>query len=128
MISMSSISTIRQSPTPKDGMIADIDVSLQTLVSRLIEEYQPLQVVLYGSLAWGSPDADSDIDLLITKDTDEPPLQRRIQVRQIAAKAGLRLPFSSLVLTPAELERRLALGDEFYQNILANGIILYERR
>jgi predicted nucleotidyltransferase len=118
---------IRQTNIRRDGAVADIEVSLQTLVSRLVEEYQPLQVVLYGSLAWGSPDVDSDVDLLITKDTDETPLQRRVRVRQIAAKVGLRLPFSPLVLTPEELEQRLAMGDAFYQNILANGIILYER-
>ena len=36
-----------------------------------------------------------------------------------------RIPFSPLVLTPAELEQRLALGDAFYQEIVRRGRVLY---
>lgn len=100
---------------------------IQTIVARLIADYQPEKIVLFGSFAYGAPDIDSDIDLLIIKSTTESPLERRIRVREIVADIERRIPFSPLVLTPEELARRLQLGDTFYQEILAQGKTLYVR-
>lgn len=104
-----------------------IQENLQDIVRHLVDAYHPLQIVLYGSFAWGTPHADSDIDLLIVKDTEESPLQRRVHVRRLVAQARRQAPFSPLVLTPAELEQRLALNDPFYKEILEHGILLYAR-
>lgn len=105
----------------------DMQTALNEIVERLIERYAPDQIVLYGSLAWGEPHADSDIDLLIVKETDETPLQRRVHVRRLVAQPDRRVPFSPLVVTPDELEQRLSLGDPFYRQILTDGTVLYAR-
>ena len=76
--------------------------TLEQIVERLIEDYQPQQIILFGSLAYGEPDQDSDIDLLIVKDTAESPLERRLRVRRLAADPRRRIPFSPLVVTPAD--------------------------
>ena len=91
--------------------VKEIQDTLQKIVQSLIESYRPQQIVLFGSLAYGAPDADSDIDLLIIKETDESPLARRVRVRQLVADPERRVPFSPLVLTPEELAHRLTLGD-----------------
>lgn len=101
--------------------------ALETILHRVVEEYQPEKVILFGSLAWGNPDEDSDIDLLIVKDSSETPLQRRVQVRRVAAEAGRRIPFSPLVLTPIELQHRLEMNDSFYFKIIEQGQTLYEQ-
>jgi len=108
-------------------MDATIDAQfvLQRILQRLVDEYNPQRVVLFGSLAYGQPDGDSDIDLLIIKETDETPLERRVHVRRLVAESGRRIPFSPLVLTPGELSDRLALADPFYQEIIARGKVLY---
>ncbi len=100
---------------------------LRPIIRRIIEGYNPQKIVLFGSLAWGEPDEDSDIDLLILKETEESPLERRIRVRQLVADIPRRIPFSPLVLTPEELAYRLKVGDPFYQEILRRGLVLYER-
>jgi predicted nucleotidyltransferase len=100
---------------------------IQQITNKLIEHYQPEQIVLFGSLASGTPHADSDIDLLIVKQTEAFPLARRVHVRQLVSDPQRRIPFSPLVLTPAELEKRLALGDPFYQEIIMQGKVLYAR-
>ncbi|BAM00638.1 MULTISPECIES: nucleotidyltransferase domain-containing protein [Caldilinea] len=107
--------------------IDEIQDTLQQIVRCLIEAYRPQQIVLFGSLAYGEPDADSDIDLLIIRETDEPPLARRIRVRQLVADPERRVPFSPLVLTPEELAHRLTLGDPFYLEIMRRGKVLYVR-
>ncbi len=103
----------------------DVQRTIQKVLRRLVQGYQPQQVILFGSLAYGNPDPDSDIDLLIVKDTDETPLERRVRVRQLVSDSERRIPFSSLVLTPGELAHRLALGDPFYQEITTRGKVLY---
>ncbi len=100
---------------------------IRPIIRRIIEGYNPQKIVLFGSLAWGEPDEDSDIDLLILKETEESPLERRIRVRQLIADIPRRIPFSPLVLTPEELAYRLKVGDPFYQEILQRGLVLYER-
>ncbi len=101
--------------------------ALATILRRIVDEYQPQKIVLYGSLAWGLPDDDSDIDLLIVKDSNESPLDRRVRVRRVAAEAGRRIPFSPLVVTPNELQQRLDMNDSFYQKIITQGRTLYEQ-
>lgn len=105
-----------------------VQEALRESVERLVSAYRPDRIILYGSLAWGSPGADCDIDLLIIKETDETPLQRRIHVRRLVAQAERRIPFSPLVLTPEELQQRLSLGDPFYRQILDQGTVLYAHR
>ena len=105
--------------------IEEIQLILQQLVRRLVEDYHPQQLVLFGSLAYGEPDEDSDIDLLVVKETTETPLERRVRVRQLVADPQRKIPFSPLVLTPDELAHRLAIGDSFYQDILRQGKVLY---
>lgn len=85
--------------------------ALTEIVTCLVEQYEPQQIILYGSLAYGTPHRDSDIDLLIVKETDETPIDRRLKVRRLVTNAQRRIPFSPLVLTPRELDYRLSIGD-----------------
>jgi uncharacterized protein len=50
---------------------------LETVTQRLVAEFQPEQVWLYGSHAWGNPHEDSDVDLfVVVPDSDETPIRR----------------------------------------------------
>jgi predicted nucleotidyltransferase len=100
---------------------------LDEVVQRLIVDYQPERIILYGSYAYGTPDADSDLDLLIIKATDASPLERRVQVRRILAQPTRRIPLSSLVLTPDELSQRLRIHDPFITDIIRQAETLYVR-
>ena len=51
----------------------DIQQTVRHMVRRLVERYQPERVVLFGSAAYGEPDEDSDIDILIIKETAQSP-------------------------------------------------------
>ena len=49
---------------------------LGEMTQRLVAEFQPEQVILFGSHAWGTPNEDSDVDLLIiVSHSDEKPVQ-----------------------------------------------------
>ena len=98
---------------------------IEHIVKRIAEGYQPLKVILFGSYAYGEPTPDSDIDLLIVKDTSERFIDRWVAVRELIADPERRIPVEPIVVTPDELQRRLARGDQFFQEIVARGKLLY---
>lgn len=99
--------------------------AIEDIVKRIAEGYQPLKVILFGSYAYGEPTPDSDIDLLIVKDTSERFIDRWVAVRELIADPARRIPVEPIVVTPDELQRRLAGGDQFFQEIIARGKVVY---
>jgi predicted nucleotidyltransferase len=103
----------------------DTSAMVRQIVDRLVDGYAPVRVILFGSRANGEAHEDSDIDLLIVKDTDEPPLRRWMEVKRLLRDRDRRVAVSPLVYTPRELEQRLAIDDSFVQEALATGEVLY---
>jgi predicted nucleotidyltransferase len=95
------------------------------MLQKLIAEYDPQRVILFGSHAYGTPGPDSDIDLLIIKETPERFIDRWVTVRRILTGTHRTLPVETLVLTPQELKKRLASGDQFFAEIVEKGKVLY---
>jgi len=95
------------------------------IVEKLVRDYAPERVILFGSYAWGDPRPGSDIDLLIVKDTAERFLDRWSTVRRILSDPKRRLGLDVLVLTPPEVARRLAVRDPFIAKIVEQGELLY---
>jgi len=107
-------------------MIKDTKIKgvIFNIVEKIKENYKPEKIILYGSFVYGNPDKDSDIDLLIIKDTPDRPIARCVDVRQIMTIDEDAL-ISPLVITPREMEHRLARGDQFLQQIISKGEVLY---
>ncbi|MFQ5796306.1 MAG: nucleotidyltransferase domain-containing protein [Candidatus Bipolaricaulia bacterium] len=95
------------------------------MLQKLIAEYAPQKVILFGSYADGSPGPDSDIDLLIIKETSERFIDRWVTAQRILTGTHRSVPVETLVLTPEEIENRLAVGDQFIEEILEKGEVLY---
>lgn len=104
---------------PVRGMIDDF-------VRRLVAAYAPQKIILFGSYAYGPPDEDSDVDMLIIKPTLERFLDRLDTVRHAAAGAHPGVPFEPIVLTPEELEERLKGGGQFIAEIIQKGDVIYD--
>lgn len=98
---------------------------LQEMLKRLLGQYAPQKVILFGSYAYGDPHSDSDIDLLIVKETSERFIDRWVTVQRILTGTHPSVPVETLVLTPEEIESRLAAGDQFIEEILAEGVVLH---
>ena len=98
---------------------------IQQIVEKLVSGYAPRKVILFGSYAYGDPMPDSDIDLLIIKETPERFIDRWVTVRRILSDPKRMVPLETLVLTPQEVSRRLAIGDQFLAEIMEKGEVLY---
>lgn len=100
--------------------------NLDAVIERLIAGYEPERIILFGSHATGRAQEGSDIDLLIVKETDRVPLERRIEVERILSDRLVSLDL--LVYTPQELWDLYAAGSSFLEDVLAQGRVLYEAR
>ncbi len=98
---------------------------IQKIVERLVAEYPPQKIILFGSYASGQPGPDSDIDLLIIKTTGDEFLERLCTVRRVTVGTHPSVPFDPIVLTPTELKDRLEAGDQFLREIVDKGEVLY---
>ncbi|NTU61937.1 MAG: nucleotidyltransferase domain-containing protein [Chloroflexi bacterium] len=100
---------------------------LQDMTRQLVAEFQPEQIVLFGSQAWGKPTAGSDVDLLvIVTDSAEKPIQRA--QRAYRRLRDLPVPLDVLVKTRAEVERYRHVYASLECEILERGKVLYDRR
>jgi predicted nucleotidyltransferase len=97
-----------------------LNVLLQAL-----RRYQPQRVILFGSAARGEADADSDLDVLVIKDTPEPFVQR-LEVMAKLCPPGVHADI--LVYTPDELQRMVEDGNPFILRALEEGRVIYEAR
>lgn len=105
------------------------DTSVRKIISEILDKilkgYQPKKVILFGSYAYSEPAEDSDIDLLIIKNTDKRPVDRWVEVKRILRDSSRTLPVSPLVYTEKEIEERMAIKDFFVEEILEKGEVLY---
>ena len=98
---------------------------IRDIVDKLVAGYAPQKVILFGSRAYGHPDPDSDIDLLVIKETSERFIDRWVTARRIVSDPERTVSLELLVLTPQEVTRRLAIGDQFVEEIVEKGRVLY---
>jgi predicted nucleotidyltransferase len=98
---------------------------IQDILEKLLTGYAPQKVILFGSYAYGDPTPDSDIDLLIIKETPERFIDRWVTVRRILSDPKRMVPLETLVLTPQEVSKRLTVGDQFLAEIMEKGEVLY---
>jgi len=109
----------------KKNSLHQYQKEVDRIVSLIAENYQPEKIILFGSGASGKFHQDSDIDLLVIKDTNESYRQRK---RELALMCASYTPKDIFVLTPSELEKAIA-NNRFLltEEILPKGKVVYEK-
>lgn len=99
---------------------------LQRMTERLVVEFDPEKVFLFGSHAWGTPTDESDLDLFVLlSESSERPLQRARRAR--ACLSGFLVAKDVLVRTRSEAEKYLDVHASLESMIFEKGKLLYER-
>jgi predicted nucleotidyltransferase len=104
-------------------MIAEEKIS--EVVNKIAAGYNPDRIILFGSYAAGCPNENSDLDLLVIKDSDLPRPERSVQVRKLLF--GSMIPIDLIVYTPKELEESKKSQYSFINEVLNSGKTMYER-
>ena len=89
----------------------------------IVTHFHPQQIVLFGSYAYGVPNEDSDVDLLVILPFQERNIQKQTEIR-LAVHRGFAMDI--LAYTPQQLKERIHLGDSFLREITEKGKILYD--
>jgi len=106
-------------------MTLAIQEKIQNITEKIIREFNPEKIILFGSYAWGTPTKDSDIDLFIVKDGNKTSLEMMREVNKILLKRDNAMDI--LVYTNQQLEKRKDIGDPFIKRILESGKVIYAK-
>lgn len=90
---------------------------------RVVEEYHPRRIVLFGSHARGAAAQGSDVDLLLVMPGSGDESSRSLEIRRALNPT---FPLDMLVRSEGQLTQRYADADWFIRDILDDGKILYE--
>ena len=98
---------------------------LNEATRRLIEQFDPLRIIIFGSHARGTADDRSDVDLIVLCDgfTD----RWQIAMEMNRSLWGLKLPCDILVFTPQEYEKEQQYCGTVARYAAREGKVLYER-
>jgi predicted nucleotidyltransferase len=107
----------------KNEMIGKAKIS--EIVNKIAVGYNPDKIILIGSYADGTPNKDSDLDLLIIQETDLPPHKRGLDIR--LSLIGSKVPIDILVYTNAEFEKEKNEKFSFLYSAIKTSEVLYER-
>lgn len=104
-------------------MIDESDI--QKMTDIIVERFAPERIILFGSYAHGTPDEDSDLDLIVVKATDQ-------DLRNLAADIGMsvvRFPVAKdiLVRTPEQFKDECSAFWTVFHEAAQDGRVLYER-
>jgi predicted nucleotidyltransferase len=101
---------------------------LEDMTRRLVAEFAPERVVLFGSQAWGSPTADSDVDLMVivARDTDtaaQSGFQRGLRARRVLRDVPVAKDV--VVETRDEFDFRALVKGSLERQVAESGRVLY---
>ena len=96
--------------------ISNIAASIRTLID-------PKRIILFGSHAYGVPDSESDIDLLVIDDSGRDKSIVSLEISRALFPRNYVLDL--LVESPEELEKKMNLP--FWHDAVTSGTVLYER-
>ena len=105
---------------------ADLAEALDEAVRRIVEVADPDVVILFGSHAEGRARADSDVDLLVVAETDEP-LPLTVTLRRHARAAGLDGPLDIVVIRRSRWPHARRIRGTATWEADRYGVRLYER-
>lgn len=100
-------------------------------ISFIVEELKkdiPEKIILFGSYAYGKPDDESDIDLLVIKDIAESEIRDyrvNIKLRLWDLIKKWNIPVDIIVDSQERINQRINDGDLFYFEIMTKGSVIY---
>ncbi len=105
--------------------LADLPRRVQEVIQKIIEGYNPERIIIFGSYARGDWTEDSDLDVLVVKETEERPFDRIGSVSSMCWPR--KLPMDIVVKTPDEIADELDRHELFTREIMREGAVVHDR-
>jgi predicted nucleotidyltransferase len=113
-------------PTQKPSKRTRIPMrTIRALVNQIAKKFDPEEIILFGSHAYGKPHAWSDVDLLVVMETPKGEMKTIMEISDSLPP----LPFSVDIIarSRAVINKRKNSGDFFLREITKKGKVLYAR-
>lgn len=110
------------------GVLAVITITpgiIQEMVDRIVRDFDPVKVILFGSQARGEGNRDSDVDLLVVLDEIDDKMDAAVAIMGVLRE--VRVPNDIIVTTPEEIARRGHIINTVLRWALRDGRVMYER-
>jgi predicted nucleotidyltransferase len=98
---------------------------IQRMVRRIVRDFHPERVILFGSHARGEAGPDSDVDLLVVMPFKG--LKHRKQVEIRVALHDIRVPIDIIVTSPEDFSWRQNVVGTIEYPAVKEGKVLYAR-
>jgi len=99
--------------------------AIALMVQRLVDRFDPDQIILFGSQARGTPGPGSDVDLLVIMPVTGSKRAKQLEMRM--ALHDIAVPKDILLATPDEVARRRDIVGTIIRPALREGKVLYAR-
>jgi predicted nucleotidyltransferase len=96
---------------------------IRRFARQIAERFQPDKIILFGSQAYGTPNEDSDVDILVIMPTRNTSSQA-VQIRWVFPAP---FPLDLIVRTPKDMASRVREGQSFHTEVVTKGKVLYEK-
>jgi uncharacterized protein len=101
-----------------------LEKTLELITNRLVNEFKPEQIFLFGSFVWGNPDKDSDLDIFMIIEKSDLPPSRRATLAYRCLR-DILYPLDIMVKTRKEVEKYSNVPAAFEYKVLNKGRLLY---
>lgn len=95
------------------------------MVARIVTQFEPERIILFGSYARGDAVPDSDIDLLVVMPIKGSKRETRLSIR--TALHDIPMPKDVIVSDPMEFERRKDIVGTIEWPAYRDGTVLYAK-
>lgn len=106
-------------------MKEDVKAQIKKLKERIVKEYRPEKIILFGSLAKGDYHELSDIDMIVIKKTKKRFLER---IGDVLSLNDTNMCLECFAYTPEEFAEMIEEENPFIEEALKSGIVLYEKQ
>ncbi len=100
-----------------------VQKKIEEMVRRIVEQFHPERIILFGSYARGQAGPDSDVDLLVVMPVQGSKRAAQLQVR--LALHDIRLLKDVIVVTPDQFERQRDIPGTIVRPAFLEGKVLY---
>src|SRR3990172_3578899 len=92
--------------------------AIAAFARQIAKQFNPQKIILFGSYSYGIPAEDSDVDILVIM-----PFQGRNpeKATEIWMATKPKFPTDIMVRKPAEIKKRIQMGDFFMREITEKG-------
>jgi predicted nucleotidyltransferase len=104
----------------------DVQKAIREMVRRIVREFRPERIILFGSHARGEAAPDSDVDLLVVMPVEGS--RREMAVRIGVAFQDIPFPKDIIVTTPEECKWRKEVVGTIERPATREGRLLYAAR